>query len=302
MQHHAGDIRPPFAGAAPLFIKHWAPRLLGGRVQTAAPMEADAHGLQRAGLQLQRGELRQALVSWRAIAFGLVTILLLTPWVGAAVLRAPLQPPELAVGLAVFCAMPTSLSANIALAAVRIGHWQWQWPTAHRARAVGRLEQEAIIHPIPPLHVIAPSDRRNVSVVTAAQDVGANTAMSLLLTAASNIAAVFTMPFLLAAILGGAAAVSFEPRTMVRGLVMSVLLPLAIGVCLRSLQPVRLPAGLCPGHHVSYVRPLQDLVHCAVWPQRPARALWASNRWLAGLCHLELVRGFVGREKGGAHA
>jgi solute carrier family 10 (sodium/bile acid cotransporter), member 7 len=63
--------------------------------------------------------LKHALVSWRAFLFGLLSILIITPWTGRLVLMSGLQPAELAFGLAVFCTMPTSLSANIALSAVR---------------------------------------------------------------------------------------------------------------------------------------------------------------------------------------
>ena len=71
------------------------------------------------GLQMRRGEAAQALEHGPMFALGLLTILFATPLVGYMVLSAPIQPPEFAIGLAVFCCMPTSLSANIALSGVR---------------------------------------------------------------------------------------------------------------------------------------------------------------------------------------
>lgn len=48
-----------------------------------------------------------------AIAYGLASILLLTPLLGLAAVQLPLQPPALAVGLGVFCCMPTALSSGV---------------------------------------------------------------------------------------------------------------------------------------------------------------------------------------------
>lgn len=67
------------------------------------------------GLQLRQGEALRALRSGGAVAYGLASILLLTPLAALAVLKLPLQPPELALGLAVFCCMPTALSSGTAL-------------------------------------------------------------------------------------------------------------------------------------------------------------------------------------------
>lgn len=67
------------------------------------------------GLLLQRGESLAALRSTVAVAYGLVTVLLITPLLALAIVRLPLQPPEVALGLAIFCCMPTTLSANVML-------------------------------------------------------------------------------------------------------------------------------------------------------------------------------------------
>jgi len=68
------------------------------------------------GLQLRRGEAFQALKSLGSLAYGLASILLLSPLLlGPVLLSLPLQPPALALGLAVFVSMPTSLSSGITL-------------------------------------------------------------------------------------------------------------------------------------------------------------------------------------------
>jgi solute carrier family 10 (sodium/bile acid cotransporter), member 7 len=72
-----------------------------------------------AGLQLRRTEGKEAMENLGAFILGLASILFITPLASKAILMLKLQPYELAVGLAVFCCMPTSLSANIALTAVR---------------------------------------------------------------------------------------------------------------------------------------------------------------------------------------
>lgn len=48
-----------------------------------------------------------------AITYGLLSILLITPLLGLLAVQLPLQPPGLALGLGVFCAMPTALSSGI---------------------------------------------------------------------------------------------------------------------------------------------------------------------------------------------
>jgi predicted Na+-dependent transporter len=66
-----------------------------------------------AGLQLRQGEAAKALRAKGALAYGLTSILLLTPLAAIPVLALPLEPRELALGLAVFCCMPTALSSGI---------------------------------------------------------------------------------------------------------------------------------------------------------------------------------------------
>lgn len=67
------------------------------------------------GLTLRAGSIRAAAEAWPALAYGLVAILGLTPLASLLALRLPLNPPELAVGLALFCCMPTTLSSGVSL-------------------------------------------------------------------------------------------------------------------------------------------------------------------------------------------
>lgn len=74
------------------------------------------------GLLLQKGESLAALRSTAAVAYGLITVLLVTPLLALGIVRLPLQPPEVALGLAIFCCMPTTLSANVMLTTVSGGN------------------------------------------------------------------------------------------------------------------------------------------------------------------------------------
>ncbi|KAL4550462.1 hypothetical protein Ndes2526B_g08597 [Nannochloris sp. 'desiccata'] len=58
------------------------------------------------GILLQRGEAAAALRSPIAIAFGILSTLLITPLAAFGVMRLPLHPPEMALGLAVFLLCP----------------------------------------------------------------------------------------------------------------------------------------------------------------------------------------------------
>jgi hypothetical protein len=71
------------------------------------------------GLVLESGEAALALRSPLAIVYGLATILLVTPLLAFLALAMPLQPPQMALGLAVFCCMPTTLSTGVILTQVR---------------------------------------------------------------------------------------------------------------------------------------------------------------------------------------
>ncbi|CAL8461786.1 g1317 [Coccomyxa elongata] len=67
------------------------------------------------GLGLRRGEALRALSAWGAILYGFASILFITPLAALVVLRLPLGSPALALGLAVFCCMPTTLSSGVSL-------------------------------------------------------------------------------------------------------------------------------------------------------------------------------------------
>ncbi|KAL6782040.1 hypothetical protein ACKKBF_B10430 [Auxenochlorella protothecoides x Auxenochlorella symbiontica] len=67
------------------------------------------------GLLLNSGEVGDALRCPAALAYGLTAVLGLTSALAPLVLRLPLAPPELAIGFAVFCCMPTTLSTGVVL-------------------------------------------------------------------------------------------------------------------------------------------------------------------------------------------
>lgn len=67
---------------------------------------------------------------------------------------------------------------------------------------------------------------------------GGNSALALLLTLGSNLAGVFTLPFVLLAVVGGAMrGVALSPTTLVIGLVQTILLPLLAGAATRAYVP-----------------------------------------------------------------
>lgn len=55
-----------------------------------------------------------------SLAYGLLSILVLTPLLAMVALALPLEHMALSVGLAVYCCVPTSLSSNIAMTQVRV--------------------------------------------------------------------------------------------------------------------------------------------------------------------------------------
>jgi sodium/bile acid cotransporter 7 len=68
--------------------------------------------------------------------------------------------------------------------------------------------------------------------------VGGNAALALLLTVGTNLAGIFTMPFMLSAILGmGSAAVQLDPGPLLGSLLRSIAAPLLAGVAARALLP-----------------------------------------------------------------
>ncbi|CAN6697502.1 unnamed protein product [Malus baccata var. baccata] len=67
------------------------------------------------GLTLHTGEIVAAAEAWPVGIFGLVSILLFTPYFSRVILQLQLQPQEFVRGLALFCCMPTTLSSGVAL-------------------------------------------------------------------------------------------------------------------------------------------------------------------------------------------
>jgi len=69
------------------------------------------------GLQLQTEEVQKALRAWPAIVFGLVSILVVTPMLAFPFAAIPLDPVEFSQGLALFAAMPTTVSTGVLMTA-----------------------------------------------------------------------------------------------------------------------------------------------------------------------------------------
>eukprot|EP00746_Dinoflagellata_sp_MGD_P009827 gnl/MRDRNA2_/MRDRNA2_120093_c0_seq1.p1 gnl/MRDRNA2_/MRDRNA2_120093_c0~~gnl/MRDRNA2_/MRDRNA2_120093_c0_seq1.p1 ORF type:complete len:375 (-),score=59.58 gnl/MRDRNA2_/MRDRNA2_120093_c0_seq1:424-1548(-) len=67
------------------------------------------------GLGLKTDSIKAALVQWKAILYAIGSINFLTGMVAFIMLELPFDPEELSVGLAIFCAMPTTLSSGVTL-------------------------------------------------------------------------------------------------------------------------------------------------------------------------------------------
>jgi hypothetical protein len=67
------------------------------------------------GLTLKTQDAIDALKAPKGLVYGLISILGITPLLGFAVLRLPFKNEPFSTGLAVFCAVPTTLSSGIAL-------------------------------------------------------------------------------------------------------------------------------------------------------------------------------------------
>ncbi|GJZ64697.1 probable sodium/metabolite cotransporter BASS4, chloroplastic [Tanacetum coccineum] len=71
------------------------------------------------GLTLRNEEIGEAAEAWPVGLFGLVSILLLTPFISRIMVNIRLQPQEFVTGLALYNCMPTSISSGVSLAKVR---------------------------------------------------------------------------------------------------------------------------------------------------------------------------------------
>lgn len=67
------------------------------------------------GITLNTTALANAATHWRIVLLGAFIILGLTPLLGFVMVRLPLQPVEFSAGLAIFCAVPTTLGVGVAL-------------------------------------------------------------------------------------------------------------------------------------------------------------------------------------------
>ena len=67
------------------------------------------------GVTLDSSELLQAVKAWRAVAYGLASMLFLSPLFGFAAVRLPFEPREFALGLAIMACVPSSLSSGVTL-------------------------------------------------------------------------------------------------------------------------------------------------------------------------------------------
>jgi len=98
------------------------------------------------------------------------------------------------------------------------------------------------------------------------QAVGGNTALALLLTVGSNLVGIFTMPFLISAVLGaGSGAVHIAPGPLLRSLIKTILFPLLLGAAACAFVPGKTTS--CPRYHL-----------CLVWLQTIEGAHSTSGR------------------------
>ena len=67
------------------------------------------------GITLDTSELLTAVKAWKALAFGLASMLFLTPLFGFIAVRLPFDPREFAIGLAIMACVPSSLSSGVTL-------------------------------------------------------------------------------------------------------------------------------------------------------------------------------------------
>ncbi|CAN6272901.1 unnamed protein product [Urochloa humidicola] len=134
------------------------------------------------GLTLRTKELGAAVEAWPTGLYGLVSILLITPFIAQFVMQVQLLPREFITGLAMFCCMPTTLSSG----------------------------------------------------VTLTQIVGANSALALSMTVASNLLGIITVPLSLAMYIGAGAGVSLPTEQLFKSLVTRLLIPLIIGKVARE--------------------------------------------------------------------
>jgi predicted Na+-dependent transporter len=67
------------------------------------------------GLTLDTKEAVDAFKAPKALIYGLIAILGITPMLGFAILEIPFSEPAFATGFVIFCAVPTTISSGVAL-------------------------------------------------------------------------------------------------------------------------------------------------------------------------------------------
>lgn len=74
------------------------------------------------GLTLKTEDIISAITAYRSLTYGLIAILIITPALGFAIIEIPFEPKEFAKGLAIFAAVPTTLTSGVALVAQAQGN------------------------------------------------------------------------------------------------------------------------------------------------------------------------------------
>jgi len=62
------------------------------------------------GVTLKTADIKNALSARAALVYGIVTILVVTPMLGFAIVQIPFEPPQFRYGLALFACVPTTLT------------------------------------------------------------------------------------------------------------------------------------------------------------------------------------------------
>eukprot|EP01025_Chloroclados_australasicus_P005954 TRINITY_DN11966_c0_g1_i11.p1 TRINITY_DN11966_c0_g1~~TRINITY_DN11966_c0_g1_i11.p1 ORF type:complete len:432 (-),score=31.85 TRINITY_DN11966_c0_g1_i11:2800-4095(-) len=75
------------------------------------------------GLTLKTSEIKAAVQAYAAFIYAIVVILIITPMAGFVTLEIPFDPQEFAIGLAVFCAVPTTLTSGATLVMTANGNY-----------------------------------------------------------------------------------------------------------------------------------------------------------------------------------
>lgn len=74
------------------------------------------------GISLNSSEIKRALQAWEGCIYAFIVILFITPLIGFIVINIPFSPEEFALGFAVFCCTPTSVSTGTQLVQIAEGN------------------------------------------------------------------------------------------------------------------------------------------------------------------------------------